>query len=105
MILKRGFWFAASLGATVLNVGGAVYAFLMSEPIHAFLHGAAGFGFGLLSFNLRPRWTSSGVRAVPEAERTRLLEADLSELERELRETRERLDFAEQLLKNKPPTS
>ncbi len=33
------------------------------------------------------------------------LGAELSELERELMETREKLDFADQLLKNKPPSS
>jgi hypothetical protein len=104
MIFKRGFWFAVAVGATVLNVGAAIYAFVLSEPVHAFLHGAGAFGFALLAVYLRPR-SSSALPRVAEADRTQLLEADLSQLERELRETRERLEFTEQLLKNKPPAS
>lgn len=104
MIFKRGFWFAITVAATLLNVGGAVFAFVNSEPVHAFVHGAAAFGFALLALYLRPR-SLVGPARVAEADRTQLLEADLSELERELRETRERLEFTEQLLKNKPPAS
>lgn len=104
MIFKRGFWFAIAVAATVLNAGGALFASVNSEPMHAFVHIAAAFGFGLLAAYLRRRRVPEAPR-VAEADRTQLLEADLSELERELRETRERLEFADQLLKNKPPAS
>ena len=104
MIFKRGFWFAIAVAATVANAGGAIFASVNSEPMHAFVHIAAAFGFGLLAAYLRPRSLPAPPR-VQNADRTQLLEADLSELERELRETRERLEFADQLLKNKPPPS
>ena len=104
IFLKRGFWFAVSLGAIVLNVAGAVFAYVNSEPVHAFVHGAAAFGFALLAVNLRPRARTAPARA-GSARDPQLLEADLSELERELLETRQKLDFADQLLKNKPPSA
>ncbi len=104
MIFKRAFWFAASLGATVLNIAAGIYALVRTEPMHAFMHGAAAFGFGLLAIYLRPRGAAAQSR-VPAADRTQQLEASLSELEDELRETRARLEFTDQLLKNKPPPS
>jgi hypothetical protein len=104
IFLKRGFWFAVSVGAVILNLAGAIYAYLGGESMHAFAHGAAAFGFSLLAFNLRPHGPVA-MRSVKAPDRTQMLEADLSELERELEETRKKLDFADQLLKNKPPTS
>lgn len=104
MIFKRSIWLPIAVVAVVINVAGGIYAYLTSEPMHGFAHGALAVGFGLWARHL---WLSPtpGVQRVERPDRVELLEADLSELERELRETQERLDFADQLLKKKPPAS
>ncbi|HET9440901.1 MAG TPA: hypothetical protein VFO52_12055 [Longimicrobiales bacterium] len=105
MSLKRMFWLPVALGLVVLNLAGGIFAYLTSEPMHGFVHGAAAVGFGLWAHYL---WQSpaAGERQIAQPDKVKMLEADLSELERELKETQERLDFADQLLKKKqPPTS
>lgn len=104
MEFKRGPWYPISIGVVVINVAGGVYASLSSEPMHAFIHGAFAVGFGLWAWHLRQSSERSD-RQIEHQDKVQLLEADLSELERELRETQERLDFADQLLKKKPPSS
>jgi hypothetical protein len=102
MKLNRGIWLPIALLATALNVAGGLYASLTNEPMHAFVHGAVAVGFGLFA---RYLWTAAPPRAsaIREPDKVEMLQSDLSELERELHETQKRLDFADQLLKNKPP--
>lgn len=103
MTLKRAL-FAFAVAAVVLNVAGGVYAYLTSETMHGLVHGALAVGFGLWARHL---WISPEPREryVEQPDKIQMLEADMSELERELRETRERLDFADQLLNKKPPSA
>lgn len=105
MTFKRAVWFPIAIGVVVINVAGGIYAYLTSEPMHAFLHGVFAVGFGLWALHLRRAPDQADRPADLQDRKVAMLEADLSELERELRETRERLDFADQLLKKKPPAS
>ena len=104
MTFKRRIWLPIAIVGVVINVAGGSYAYLGSEPMHAFIHGAFAVGFGIWAQYLR-RGPSQSDRQVAAPDKVELLEANLSELERELVETREKLDFADQLLKNKPPSS
>jgi hypothetical protein len=106
MTFQRAVWLPVALAIVVINLAGGIYAYLTAEPVHGFVHGAAALGFGLWARHL---WSSKPV-ARPLArsadqEKVELLEADLTQLERELRETQARLDFADQLLKKKPPST
>lgn len=98
MRLGRAFWFPVAVGLAVINAAGAVYALYMSEPVHAFAHGALVAGFLLWARYLR----STSPRPERQAEKVEMLEANLSDLERQLSETQQRLDFADQLLKQRP---
>lgn len=104
MPFKRTVWFWIAVGAVVFNAGFGIYASVVEEPMHAFVHGAIALSFGLLALHLRSAAVPSE-RQVERPDQVELLEADLSELERELRETQDRLKFADQLLQNKPPSS
>jgi hypothetical protein len=90
----RAFGFWVVVGLAVLNVAAGIFASLTSEPVHAFLHGAAAVGFGLWARYLRRR------RAVPrsiEPENIALLQDDGSDLQRQLDETQALREFDEQL--------
>ena len=102
MAFNRKVWLPIAILVVVINVAGGIYASLTEESMHAFVHGALAFGFGLWAYNLS-RGPRHAERMVQQPDRADLLEADLSELERELRETQARLDFADQLLRKKSP--
>lgn len=104
MNFKRALWYPIAIGVVVINLAGGVYAYLTSEPVHGFLHGAFAVGFAIWARHLR-QGTQQSERLSDRPDKVELLEADLSQLERELKETQERLDFADQLLRNKPPAS
>ena len=104
MATKRGPWYPISIAIVLLNLAGGVFAWLTNELMHGFVHGAFAFGFGLLAWHLHNR-SAQAQQVSAQPDRVALLEADRDELERELRETKERLDFADQLLKKKPPTN
>jgi hypothetical protein len=104
MIFKRGAWYPISIAVIVINVAGGIYASLTSEPVHAFLHGAFAVVFGFWAWHLRQQ-SEHSEKQVGGQDKVQLLEANLSQLERELRETQDRLDFADQLLKKRPPSS
>jgi hypothetical protein len=104
MTFKRALWLPIAIGVVVINLAGGVYAYLTSEPMHAFVHGAIAVGFALWARHLY-HGSEQRERQLERQDRVQLLEANLSELERELSETQERLDFADQLLKKKPPSS
>jgi acyl-coenzyme A thioesterase PaaI-like protein len=101
MAFNRGVGFWIVVAVVVINVAGGIYASLTDEPMHAFVHGALAVGFGLWARYLR----TARVREVERPARVEMLEDDVSELQRQLMETQERLDFADQLLKQRPKSS
>lgn len=104
MEFRRGPWYPIAILVVVINTAGGFYAYLTGEPFHAFAHGVAAVGFGLWARYLK-QTSAQRERAVAAPDKVEMLEANLSELERELWETQKRLDFADQLLKNKPRPS
>lgn len=96
---RAGFWVVIAI--IVINVAGGIYASLTDEPMHAFAHGALAVGFGLWARYLR----TARACEVEQPARVEMLEDDVSELQRQLMETQERLDFADQLLKQRPKSS
>jgi hypothetical protein len=102
MARSRKFWFKFAVVAAVANVGFGLYASVVEEPVHAFVHGALAVIFGV--------WASFMSREKPvaqdpaEVKKVMMLEDNLSDLERQLHETQQRLDFADQLLKQRPKT-
>jgi hypothetical protein len=89
---KFGFWVV--LAIAILNVAAGIFASLTSEPMHAFLHGAAAVGFGLWARYLRQPRVIPGPR---EPDKVTLLQEDPSDLQRRLDETQALRDFDEQL--------
>lgn len=105
----RSFLFKVAIAGVVINLAGGVYAWLTNEPMHGMVHGALLVGFVIWARYLHQTREHDTYREAPRNERAEqvdLLEADLTELQRELHETQQRLDFADQLLRNKqePPT-
>jgi hypothetical protein len=97
MSFTRKFWFWVVVALAILNVAGGIFASLTSEPVHAFLHGAAAVGFGLWARYLRaPRATP----ALPEPQKVELLQDD-SDLQRRLDDAQALLDFDKQLLRSR----
>ena len=102
MSFKRALWYPVVIVVAGLNVAGAVWAYVMDEPVHAFVHTAIVVTFGMAALYLRQR-REQAPRAVAQQDKVEMLQANLSEHESELQQTLERLEFADQLLKNKPP--
>jgi len=97
MTFTRRFAFWLVLAIAILNVAFGIFASLTSEPMHAFLHGAAAVGFGLWARYLRrPR----AVAPTNEPDKVALLQEDASDLQRQ-RDTQALLDFDEQLLRSR----
>lgn len=86
-------WFAAALSG--VNVLGTAFAAAMGEPWHAALHVGLAAGFGAWAQRLRRKQLAATAPGVE------TLEAELSDVQRELLETREDLDFAERMLAEK----
>lgn len=104
MGMKRAFLYPLAIIVAGLNVAGAVYAYVQGERMHAFVHTAIVVTFGMAALYLRQR-REQAPRAIERNDNVEMLQANLSELESELQQTRERLEFADQLLKNKPPNN
>ena len=102
--MSRKFLFRAAVVLVGINVAGGIYAYMTNEVMHGLVHGAFAVGFALWARYLKSTAVQSE-RRVEQPDRVELLQNDLSDLERELQETRARLDFADQLLKKKPPTN
>lgn len=95
MTFRRGqYVIAIALG--VINLGGAIYAFLTGEPMHAFVHGTFLVGSAVwLRYLNDHRETTKRI----DNDEVQMLQGDISDLQRELHETQQRLDFADQLLR------
>jgi hypothetical protein len=100
MRFKPSTWHPIAIGLSVVNLIGLGLAVGASEMPHAALHAVLALGFGVWAQRLRP---ASGGSGGDEAARIDQLEADVSQLRRELTETQERLDFAERVLAQAPP--
>jgi hypothetical protein len=93
MTFKPAIWRPIALVLSAINLVGAGFAAGSAEPWHATVHAALALAFGLWAQRLRPAPGGSERQA-----RLEVLEAEMSNLQRELSETEERLDFAERLL-------
>jgi hypothetical protein len=93
MTFKPAIWHPIALVLSVVNLLGAGFAAGSAEPWHATVHAALALAFGLGAHRLRQGPGGSERQA-----RLEVLEAEVSNLQRELSETEERLDFAERLL-------
>ena len=102
-MLPRRLWFWLAASASAGNALAAVYVATMmnGSAMHVFGHVviAGLFGLGAKKIASGPR-RGREVEAQHD-EQVLMLQENLSDLERELHETRQRLEFADQLLKNK----
>jgi hypothetical protein len=87
-------WRPIAIGLSAVNLIGLGLAAGAAEVPHAALHAVLALGFGWWAQRLRPTPGAGH----DDAARLDLLEADVSQLRRELTETQERLDFAERVL-------
>jgi hypothetical protein len=97
MTFKPALWQPIAVVLSVINVIAVGFAARSAEPWHAAAHAALALGFGLWAAHLR---RGSGGSERPEG--LPRLEAEVTELRRELSEMQERLDFAERLLAQRP---
>ncbi|HUR94470.1 MAG TPA: hypothetical protein VMY76_07790 [Gemmatimonadales bacterium] len=95
MTFKPAIWHPIAVVLSAVNFVAVGLAAASAEPWHAAGHVGLGVAFGLWSQRLRAR--AAGTVSEPQA-RLDDLEADVSDLRRELTETQERLDFAERVL-------
>ncbi len=86
-------WHPVAIVLSALNLVGAGVAAGMAEPWHAAAHAVVALGFGAWARRLRASPDGGGRQ-----ERLEELEAEVSNLGRELGEAQERLDFTERLL-------
>jgi hypothetical protein len=93
MTFKPALWRPIAVILSGLNLVGAGFAAAEVEPWHAAAHAGLALAFGLWAQRLG-RGTGGGERQA----RLEMLEAEMGNLQRELSETQERLDFAERLL-------
>ena len=93
MTFKPAIWHPIAVVLSVINLVGVGFAAASAEPWHAAVHAALALAFGLWAQRLR-----QGPGGSERQVRLEVLEAEVSNLRRELSETEERLDFAERLL-------
>ena len=93
MTFKPAIWHPIAVVLSAVNLVAVGFAAGSAEPWHAGVHAALALGFGLWAQRLRQNPGGNDRLA-----RLETLEADVSDLRRELSETQERLDFAERLL-------
>jgi hypothetical protein len=97
MTFKPAIWRPIAFVLSVINLVAVGFAAGSAEPWHATTHAALALAFGLWAQRLRQVPGGSEQQAQLDA-----LEADVSNLGRELSEAQERLDFAERLLAQGP---
>ena len=103
MLFSRSTWLRITSAAAALNVAAGAVAYVGTEHVHAYIHGGVALIFGIWALKIRGDSDEETDSRLDNPDRVEMLEANLSELETELLETRKRLEFADQLLKNKPP--
>jgi hypothetical protein len=97
MTFKPAVWYPISAVLSAVNVVATGFAAAPGEPIHAATHAVLAVAFGLWAQRLRQRRGEHG-RVDGREERFEALEAEVGNLQGELSETLERLDFAERKL-------
>jgi hypothetical protein len=96
MTFKPAIWQPIAVVLSVVNLVGVGFAAGAAEPWHATMHATLALGFGLWARRLRQGPVGSG--GSDREARLESLEADVSNLRRELGEAQERLDFTERML-------
>jgi len=107
MTFKSALWQPIAIVLSAANLVAVGFAAATAEPEHAVFHTALALGFGLWAQRLRLRsggGTGQSRVELQEESQARLdgIEADVSDLRRELSETQERLDFTERVLAQRP---
>lgn len=98
MIFKRRIWQPIALGLAAINLVAAGFAASAMESRHAVTHIVLGGGFALWAW-----WMRRGPQLPPaEGQGLEALQAEVTNLRKELSETQERLDFAERMLAQRP---
>lgn len=97
MTFKSPLWQPIAVVLSAINLVAVGFAAGAAEPWHAAGHAALALVFGLGAQRLRRGPVISEVGSEHEA-RLDVLEAEVSNLGRELSEAQERLDFAERML-------
>ena len=103
MKVKPAVWRTVAIGLSAVNLAGVGMAAAASEAGHAALHAALALVFGLWA---QRSWQAAARRGefgstdpgAIEPGRLEALEEGLANMQRELSEAQERLDFAERLL-------
>jgi hypothetical protein len=98
MTFKPAIWKPVSFVLSAINLVAVGFAAGAAEPYHAAGHAALALAFGLWSQRLSQR----SVPAIDNPTRLDELEADMSDLRRELGEAQERIDFTERVLAQRP---
>ena len=93
MTFRPALWHPIAMALSGLNLVGVGYAVALAEPWHAAAHAGLGLAFGFWARRLGGR---PGVNELESG--FDVLEAEVSDLRRELSEAQERLDFTERLL-------
>ncbi|MGH7525174.1 MAG: hypothetical protein ACREMX_00560 [Gemmatimonadales bacterium] len=97
MTFKPAIWHPIAVVLSVINLVGVGFAVGSAEPWHAAVHAGLALAFGSWARRL-----GQGPGGSERQARLEVLEAEVSNLGRELSETQERLDFAERLLAQGP---
>ncbi|MBI4544468.1 MAG: hypothetical protein HY703_04675 [Gemmatimonadetes bacterium] len=97
MTFKPALWYPIAVVLSVVNLVAVGFAAGSAEPWHASVHAGLALAFGLWAQRLRQGPGGSERHA-----RLEVLEAEVSDLRRELSQTQEGLDFAERLLAQRP---
>jgi hypothetical protein len=101
MTFKPAIWYPIAVVLSAINLAGAGFAAGQAQPWHATIHAALAVAFGLWAQRLRQDRGGDGVESEVQG-RLEGIEAEVSDLRRELSEAQERLDFAERLLAQRP---
>jgi hypothetical protein len=99
----RVFLILAAIGWVVVNAWGLIYALVMGERPHAMVHVVLLLASAVAAAWLW-RWKPKKKQPadVPAGSRNDLLAEEIDRLQRELDETRQSRDFAEELLRERP---
>jgi hypothetical protein len=103
MTFKPAIWKPIAVVLGAVNVAAVGVAAGASEPVHASIHAVLAVAFGLWAQRLG-QGQSQGRGGSEVQTRVEEIEAELSDMRRELSETQERLDFAERVLAKAPET-
>jgi hypothetical protein len=102
MTFKPKTWYPIAFVLSAANLVAVGFAASTPEPWHAAAHSALALAFGLWAQRLRQSRGSELQAPLDVLEGLEALEAEVSQMRRELSETQERLDFTERVLAREP---